>query len=335
MAKIGDKKPKVILEEFKIKENSEDYGFADEQFNREDFKRNFKLKVIKKSNLDIEFDLIGITPAIANAFRRIMLSEVPSMAIEKVYIYNNTSIIPDEVLAHRFGLIPLKADPRLFEYKLDEKDEEGNELDTLEFKLEIKCTWKNKDVKDSRNFDAMYKNHNIYSEHIKWVPRGKQGTLYNEANIGPCDDKILISKMRPGHEFNIKLLAVKGIGKDHAKFSPVSLATYRLLPEITLLKEIRGKDAQLLQKCFSPGVIEIDKSGIAYVKNARYDNCSRNVYRYPELSKNVEISRVRNHFIFNIESLGAYKPEEIFILAVKTLKNKCDVLLEELNFENK
>lgn len=41
------------------------------------------------------------------------------MAIEKVHIYNNTSIIQDEVLAHRLGLIPIKADPRLFEYKAE------------------------------------------------------------------------------------------------------------------------------------------------------------------------------------------------------------------------
>lgn len=40
------------------------------------------------------------------------------MAIEKVFIYNNTSIVQDEVLAHRLGLIPIKADPRLFEYRI-------------------------------------------------------------------------------------------------------------------------------------------------------------------------------------------------------------------------
>ena len=39
------------------------------------------------------------------------------MAIEKVHIYNNTSIIQDEVLAHRLGLIPLKADPRKFNFR--------------------------------------------------------------------------------------------------------------------------------------------------------------------------------------------------------------------------
>lgn len=42
--------------------------------------------------------------------------QLPTMAIEKVLIANNTSVIQDEVLAHRLGLIPLQVDPRLFEY---------------------------------------------------------------------------------------------------------------------------------------------------------------------------------------------------------------------------
>jgi DNA-directed RNA polymerase I and III subunit RPAC1 len=42
--------------------------------------------------------------------------QVPTMAIEKVLIANNTSVIQDEVLAHRLGLIPISVDPRLFEY---------------------------------------------------------------------------------------------------------------------------------------------------------------------------------------------------------------------------
>lgn len=42
--------------------------------------------------------------------------QLPTMAIEKVLIANNTSVIQDEVLAHRLGLIPIIVDPRLFEY---------------------------------------------------------------------------------------------------------------------------------------------------------------------------------------------------------------------------
>lgn len=45
------------------------------------------------------------------------VGQVPTMAVEKVLVYNNTSIVQDEILAHRLGLIPIHADPRLFEYR--------------------------------------------------------------------------------------------------------------------------------------------------------------------------------------------------------------------------
>jgi DNA-directed RNA polymerases I and III subunit RPAC1 len=70
---------------------------------------------IQHSNeLEMEFDLVGIDASIANSFRRILIAEVPTMAIETVFVFNNTSVIQDEVLAHRLGLIPIKADPERF-----------------------------------------------------------------------------------------------------------------------------------------------------------------------------------------------------------------------------
>ena len=104
----SEKKPRVVLEEFKVKETANDYGFTDKEFSVKDLQKTMKINIVKRSDLELEFDIIGITPALANAYRRLMLSEVPSMAIEKVYIYNNTSIIQDEILEHRMGLIPLK-----------------------------------------------------------------------------------------------------------------------------------------------------------------------------------------------------------------------------------
>ena len=103
-----EQKPRVTLEEYKVKECANDYGFSDEHFSIANFKKSMKIIIESKKDFELEFDLIGVTPALANAFRRIMISEVPSMAIEKVYIYNNTSIIQDEILAHRLGLIPLR-----------------------------------------------------------------------------------------------------------------------------------------------------------------------------------------------------------------------------------
>ena len=63
-------------------------------------------------------------------------------------------------------------------------------------------------------------------------------------------DDILIAKLRPGQEIELEAWCEKGIGKTHAKWSPVATASYRLLPEVTIRKELRGDEArELVQKC--------------------------------------------------------------------------------------
>jgi len=83
------------------------------------FRDNFKIQIVEEAEdgMTIVFDMVGIDAPVANAIRRILLSEVPTMAIDTVFIYKNTSIIQDEVLAHRLGLIPLRADPRRMNYQ--------------------------------------------------------------------------------------------------------------------------------------------------------------------------------------------------------------------------
>ena len=109
----------------------------DNSFSLERFKRDFRVEVQSLDEEQIVFDLIGIDAALANAFRRILLAEVPTMAIEKVFVLNNTSMIQDEVLAHRLGLIPIRADPRMFESKTSEDD--ANEKNVISFRLQVKC----------------------------------------------------------------------------------------------------------------------------------------------------------------------------------------------------
>lgn len=252
------------------------------------------------------------------------------MAIEKVYVNNNTSIIQDEVLAHRLGLIPIFADPRLFEY-VSEGDEEGTPSDTIVFDLKVKCT-KNPTA-DTTDPDDLYKNHKIYSRHLKWIPIGNQSDLFKEGDIRPVDDDILIAKLRPGQELDLRMHCVKGIGKDHIKFSPVATASYRLLPEITLLAPVQGVKAEKLQKCFSPDVIEIDiVDGVrtARVAHPRKDTCSREVLRHDDLKDLVRLSKIRDHFIFSIESTGALAANILFSEAVKILMNKCQSFLSKI-----
>ena len=63
------------------------------QWTTKDYENSLRVKIVRNENMEMEFDLIGVDPSLANAFRRILISEVPTMAIEKVGIYNNTSII--------------------------------------------------------------------------------------------------------------------------------------------------------------------------------------------------------------------------------------------------
>lgn len=64
----------------------------------------------------MEMDIIGVDPAFVNTIRRFMMAEVPTMAIKTCYIYKNQSIVHDECLANRLGLVPIKADPSMFNF---------------------------------------------------------------------------------------------------------------------------------------------------------------------------------------------------------------------------
>ena len=110
MASLSELKSKILLKEAKI----DTKAGADTVCGRSlsDYMRGMRIDIQHKSEEELQFDMIGVDAAIANAYRRIMIAEVPIMAIEKVYMMNNTSLMPDEVLAHRMGLIPIKADPR-------------------------------------------------------------------------------------------------------------------------------------------------------------------------------------------------------------------------------
>ena len=76
-----------------------------DNFHDKVFAKNFKCKNVKiKDNGNLlEFELIGIDAAIANAFRRILMSEVATMAVKTVYFHDNTSIITGRSIGASVG----------------------------------------------------------------------------------------------------------------------------------------------------------------------------------------------------------------------------------------
>lgn len=319
---------RLRVEEFQIKPDTGKPRFKKKRTSE----NNGSINIVKMDSNDLEIDFIGIDISVINAYRRIILAEVPTMAIEKIYMYNNTSIVQDEVLAHRIGLVPLKVNPKLFEYRNKDETEWGDQ-DSVKYELKVKCTKDHKVSANETNPDRLYINRKILSSSLKWVPLGDQKGIFKSEDMQTLQDDILLAKMNPGHEINLEAYAVKGIGSDHAKFQP-GLAYYRLLPEIELLHEVEGEDALLLQKCFSPGVIDIvtnsDGKNVAKVRNARYDSCSRNVFQHENLKDSVKLTRKTDHVIFTVESHSAFKSHEILEEAVNIMITKCNTLIDAL-----
>jgi DNA-directed RNA polymerases I and III subunit RPAC1 len=177
---------------------------------------------------------------------------------------------------------------------------------------------------------------------IEYVPSGRQTEFFHDdKEVMPVNPDILIAKLRPGQCIELTMHCCKGIGADHAKFSPVATASYRLLPQIDILKPILGADARKFQHCFPRGVVDVrpvtkaesqEKGGIwegkegedrPVVVDPMRDTVSREVLRNPEFLDKVRLGRVRDHFIFKVESTGQYESEELFIQSVKLLKAKC------------
>lgn len=312
------------------------YPGEDLSWNLEKFKQQFDIDIYNLGQVNANFDLKGVDTSVANAFRRIMIAEIPTVAFESVYIFNNTSIIVDEVLAQRIGLIPLKVDADWLQWYVpasEERDAEGNlqsahtSLNTIQFNLKVKCERNKNAAKGETDPDKLYINHKVYAKDLKFEPIGEQESYftYTPEVVNP---DILIAKLRPGQEISLTALAILGMGNDHAKFSPVATASYRLLPVIDIIGEpIKGDLAKKFQSCFPEEVIEIDRKGEAYVSEARKDTVSREVLRHDEFKGRVKLGRKRDHFIFNIESAGAIEPDEIFVKSIMNLKMKAQELL--------
>lgn len=280
------------------------------------------------------------------------MAEIPTLAIEFVFVHNNTSVIQDEVLAQRLGLIPLKGNVEginwMHWFRNPTEDDESapapepSDFNTVVMRLDVECTENRHADENEKDPRKLYHNAHVYAKDINFHPVGRQDQFFmDDGAIQPVNPDILIAKLRPGQKIEMELHCVKGIGADHAKFSPVATATYRLLPDIKIERPIIGDDAKKFAKCFPKGVIGLEpvtsaeaaRSGSGYenhageqkavVKDAFNDTVSRECLRHDEFQGKVKLGRVRDHFIFNVESTGQFESDILFLESVKVLKLKC------------
>ncbi len=160
------------------------------------------LEVINQNENKISIKLKGIPIQYANALRRICLNGVPIFAIDTVEVIENTSIMPDEAIAHRLGLIPLKTDSKDISIS-EENDDESNSRVIL--------TLDSEEVNDDENNGS---SRTVFSNELK----GEDG------GVKPTSDKIPIVTLAPGQKVKFQAYARLGRGTEHAKWNSANIA---------------------------------------------------------------------------------------------------------------
>jgi DNA-directed RNA polymerase subunit D len=265
-----------------------------------------EIEILEKTDDYVRFIVKGVNVPFANALRRIMLTEVPAMAIDELVILENSSMLNDEILAHRMGFVPLKTD--LDSYNLPEectcKSEFGCNLCRLTLTLEAEAT---------------EKTITVYSRDLK----------SENPDITPVSDKIPIVKLAPEQKIKLEAYARLGKGKDNAKWQPVSMCTYKYLPQVKIDLERCNACAECVKLCPERVLIDMEE-GIKTQNVIECTLCMDCVDACPQNPPAIEISWEKEAFVFKIESTGALPVERIMLEALKILDKKIKDLFKQL-----
>lgn len=286
----------------------------DSPFSVEAFKQGFAVSVRSSSACEVELEMRGIDAPIINALRRIVIDEVPTIAVDKVVMYQNTSPLADEVVAHRLGLVPIMADPDCLALKGE--DEEFTEENALRFYL--KATGPTTGSAE------------VLADSMQWEPIGSQELRF-PGGFRPLHGAIPLVKLGPGQEIEFEVYCTKGIGARHTKWSPVCTAYYKLFPGVALTTPVVGAEAEeLVRLC--PGVFAVESVGKKGEKRAvvvapELSDVCRPYLAHPHLGPKIDLYRERGRYIFVIESVGVLAPLRILSTAIDILRNKAQMYM--------
>jgi len=264
------------------------------------------IKIIKQNDYKIQLEWKNVDTIFLNTLRRIMISSIPTIAIDKIELETNTSPMNDEFLAHRIGLIPI----------LSEK----NVKDIVK---EETCSCKN--GCSLCNFDFLLEKENVNDENLvsvyssDFIPTYNPTNSFSVVSYPVFEQGILICKLAKGQKIKLKCTAIKGTGKEHAKWSPVAGVFFKNKPLVKIKNVSADLEDIVINSC--PNNVFGKKNGSIAVKNE--NNCSSCMECVEKTQNGIHVEQSSKVFYMTIESNGSIPPREI-------LNQSLDLLQENI-----
>eukprot|EP01129_Flabellula_baltica_P010121 TRINITY_DN4237_c0_g1_i1.p1 TRINITY_DN4237_c0_g1~~TRINITY_DN4237_c0_g1_i1.p1 ORF type:complete len:296 (-),score=55.92 TRINITY_DN4237_c0_g1_i1:311-1198(-) len=263
-----------------------------------------RLKFTSLEDDTLTFTLKKTDTSMANAIRRIILSDVPTMAIDLVTVHQNTSVLHDEFLAHRLGMVPLISE-NIDKYTYARECD--CDVDDTCYKCRVELTLKVKCEDDNTLMVTSGDLHLVHHQQQDARPVSKVLPLPVDLHSSDPSD-ILICKLQKNQELHIECIAKKGVGKEHAKWSPACVS-YSFDPIIninhTLMDGLDYDERKDFAQSCPTGVYQYQEdTGNVTVENPLAcmfcDECGKkaSLLGYPEL---VKVKQNHNKFHFTIE----------------------------------
>jgi len=248
----------------------------------------YDVTFIERDERSARFLVRGITPAFANGIRRAMVADVPTLSVDTVRVIENSSVMFDEQIALRLGLIPLTTPD----------DYEPDETVTLAIDVEGPAT--------------------AYSGDL----------VSSDGQVQPGEENVPIIDLKEGQRLELEADAKLGYGKDHAKHQGGVAVGYRHLQRVVLgdeRDEFTDDDPEIIRGVIEDsGTSEAPQAAGdgELVDAASFDNDLSN--RYPD--RNVSVEDVPNAFVFDVETDGSMSVEELVLKAAESLRARADEL---------
>ncbi len=244
-----------------------------------------KVKVTALTEERIKFTLSNCDLSMANSLRRIMLSEVPTICIDLVEFECNTSVLPDEFVAHRLGLVPLLSGlAKEFKYSRECSCMQSCPKCSVELTLSVRCS--EDSTRDVTSQELISSHEEVRPVH------------------GPATAGILLLKLRKGQAIKMRCIAKKGVGKEHAKWSPVATVAFEYDPD-NLLRH---------SNFWVEDDVNAEWPHSLHTETNAFPDATNGLPFDPSAEPTV--------FYFDVEGTGALRPEAILLQAITVLQAK-------------